>query len=455
MIRDDTPLASSSETFTDPLDGLEIGDGSTDIDLLDRLPAPRALTSLDNSLPEALPGALPGARLLAILETAQALRIAQEEERRLAPGAATQLERHPETRARLLIDNQRRFRTWGLAEELLDRCHQALFDADSCRAVRIARLAVTVADRVETSIYGDSLTADLRARCWGNLCNAYRCSGRLEAAVSALERAEELLVDGTGDPLEEATLLQYRASLATSFGELERSAAVLEDVCSIYQELGETRLLARTLLKLSTPHGFLDPELGAATARRAEKLLDPDEDARLFLGARHNQIRFIIDAGNPEHAAMLLKGSRKLYRREPSRWIQLNLGWSEARLAAALGDLREAEAAYEVLLRELLDHGYHLDGAHAALDLAATRIGLGKFRDAGELAAGMAQHFREWGAHARARTAWALLQHALEAERATTELIREVAVYLRRSWNNPEVPLSHELQRELRRQRAD
>ncbi len=458
MIRDETLPTSSGFRLSSYDDGGGghhspdlLGEGTGDecagLNLLDRLPTPEDEPDLEGPLSEL--------RILAIIETAQQLRLAQEEERRLAPGVATQLERHPETRARLLIDNRADFRTWGLAEELLERCGQALFDADSCRAVRLARLAVAVADRVDPSTYGGPLAADLRAKCWGNLGNSYRCAGRLEAAVSALDRADEILLDGSGDPLEDAALLSFRASLATSFGDFEGSAVLLEKVCDIYQELDETKLLGRALVKLSVPHGLLDPSKGVATARRAEKVLDPSEDSRLFLMARHNQIRFVIDAGNPEHAAMLLKGSRKYYRREFSRWVQLNLGWTEARLAAAEGDLREAEAAFEVLLEALLEHGYQLDGAHAALDLAATRIGLGKFRDAAELAAGMARKFRDWGAHVRARTAWAVLQHALEAERATTELIREVAVYLRRSWNNPDVPFSHELQRELRRQRAD
>lgn len=452
MIRDDTSFGSLPHAPLEPPEAPSARDafarGERDgLDLLERLPAPEAEAELGIRFSE-----LP---VLALMEAAQQLRLAQEEERRLAPRAATQLERQPEIRARLLIDNHQRFRTWGLAEELLERCHHALFQADSCRAVRIARLAVTVAGRIDDSIYGASLTADLLARCWGSLGNAYRCSGQLEAASSAFERADEALMDGTGDPLEEATLLGYRASWATAVGDYEDSVALLEDTRRIYEELGEDHLLARTLVKLSTPHGFLDPSSGAETARRAEKLLDPHKDSRLFLMARHNHIRFVIDAGNPEHAAMLLKGSRKYYRRESTRWIQLNLAWTEARLAAALGDLAEAEAGYEVLLTEMLEHRYRVDGALVALDLAATRISLGKFREAAELTARMAHYLAEGGAHSRARSAWSLLQHALDSERATIDLVRQVAFYVHRCWNNPKAPFSRELQRELRRQGGD
>ncbi|MGD2116319.1 MAG: hypothetical protein PVG07_14790, partial [Acidobacteriota bacterium] len=88
-------------------------------------------------------------------------------------------------------------------------------------------------------------------------------------------------------------------------------------------------------------------------------------------------------------------------------------------------------------------------GALVALDMAACRIALGKTREASELASAMAHNLREWGAHAQARNACALLGHACEVERASTELVREVALYLRRSWQNPHLPLSGRLAREL------
>jgi tetratricopeptide (TPR) repeat protein len=442
MIRDDLPFQPPPEFPPGALEPSGQEETLGALGLLDQLPAPGERET-DDWLPES--------SLLALVETAEQLRLAQQEERKLAPELATQLERHPETRARLLIDNQPRFRTWGLAEELIGRSHKAIFEADSCRAVRIARLGVAVADRLEPLVYGAPLRADLRARCWGNLGNAYRCSGRLRAAASALERADQILLEGTGDPLEGALLLGYHASLATASGDFERSAALLEDACSIYEEIEETGLLARTLVKLCTPYGYLDSDKGALVAREAESLLDPERDSRLFLMARHNHIRCVIDAGNPEHAAMLLEASRKYYRREPNRWIQLNLGWTEARLSIALGRLREGEAAYEVLLHEMLELGYQLDGALVALDLAATRIALGKFEEAAELASAMGHNLHAWGAHAKARSAWAVLQHGLKVERATTEMVREVAVYLQRSWYNPEVPLPGQLARRLPR----
>ncbi len=406
------------------------------LDLLDRLSPPAAASS---------PTWFAESRLLGIVAAAERLKTAQEEERLAAPYLATQLERHPETRARILINNRPRFHTWGLAEELIDRALGSIFANDPCRSVRLSRLAVVVTDHLEPAHYPQSLAADLRARAWGNLGNSYRCAGQLRSAASALQQAEEILLQGTGDPLEEATLLSFAASLETDSGQYATAIELLERTCSIYRELGEQSRLARTLVQLVIPMQFQNPGSGVEIARSAERLLDPDKDAELFLHARHNHVTALVDSNRPEQAAMLLEASRRFYRRSASPWAELNLAWTEARLSAALGDLEEAEAGYEVLLQEVLESDRRLEGALVALDLAACRLSLGKTREAAELAASMSGSLQSWGANAKAREAWALLQHSLRVERASVELVHEVAQFLRKAWQNPDLPLSKSL----------
>ena len=87
-----------------------------------------------------------------ILDAAARLREVTEVERLEAPALADRLEGHPEARARLLIDNQTQCQTWGLCEELLARVRQATFSGDSDRAVRIARLATMVSERLDDDL---------------------------------------------------------------------------------------------------------------------------------------------------------------------------------------------------------------------------------------------------------------------------------------------------------------
>lgn len=402
--------------------------GSRPRDFLDRLP------ETVDARAEVL---LPDATIASLAQAAQLLRATTEAERFAAPELASRLERHPETRARMLIDNQARYRTWGLAEELMTRSRDTIFAGDPPRGVRLARLAASIADHLDIALYGASLSADLRARAWANLGNAYRCASQLRAAAAALRHADDLLLDGTGDPLEEANVLSLRASLATLMGDHLASEELIDRCVAIYEELDEQQLLATALVKRSAALGFRDPAGAVEAVRRAEALIDRKENARLFWMARHNRVVWLIEGGKADEAARLHAASRALYRSFDDPWSRIHLAWNEARLAFALGDAADAAARFQALLDELLARGHQLDAALCALDLAVCHLGRGDTRGASELAAAMGHHLREWGAHARAREAWALLQHSLSLEKASEQLARELSLYLRRAWKNP------------------
>lgn len=358
-------------------------------------------------------------------------------ERAASPALVKMIEGLPSARARLLIDNDPRFRSWGLVEELMARADAAVFEARPRRAIHLARLATTTASRAGLGPYGEALSNDLRARSWVCLGNAYRYGSRFRAAAGALSRAQKLLRLGTGDPLEEGHLLSMRASLAASTGDYDRSLRFLSRAEEIYSELGEDRLLAKALVQRANAVGPRDPHEGTALCLRAEWMLDEKDDPKLLLMARHNRILFFIDEGKADQAQSLLERSLHLYHECHDDWTLLHLGWIEGRVAAMRSDHEEAESCFEVLLAELLDRGHRLDSALCALELAGCHLAQGQTKKASELAAAMAQHLREWGAHARAREAWAILQHALAVERATDELLRQLARYLHRAWRNP------------------
>lgn len=372
-----------------------------------------------------------------LIEAARHLRDATDAERFEAPELATRLERHPETRARMLIDNHARYQTWGLAEELMARSREANLLGDSPRGVRLARLAAAASDRLDSTMYGAPLVADLQARAWGNLGNAYRCAGRLRAAAAALREADDLLLDGTGDPLEAANLLSLRGSLVTAMGELDHVDELLDRAAAIYAELEETRLLAKVLVQKSAVFGREDPGAALTCTEQAEHLLESERESRLFLGARHNRIFWLIQCGRPTEAERLLEASRSLYARHDDPWMALHREWTEARIAFALDRVIDAEARFQILLERLLADGHQLDAACCALEISACRLALGDTRGASELAATMAHHLRAWGTHTQTREAWALYEHYLSLDQATEKLHRELFAYLQRAWRNP------------------
>lgn len=380
-----------------------------------------------------------------VLEAADRLREVTKVERLRAPALADRLESHPESRSKLLIDHQPEFQTWGLCEELLDRSRRAIFAGEPRRAVPIARLAVWVAERLDDSLYSGGLAVDLRARSWGALGNALRCSSQVEAAAEAFRTAEELLEDGSGDPLEQANLFSLRASLAFWLGDLDAALAAIERAEAIYSELDEETLLGKILVQKAYAAGYREPDLGVRYSRRAERLIDPEVDGHLFLSARNTHIFWLVESGQPERAQMLLDASRSLYRRHDDPWFRLRRAGLEARLLFASGKLREAEAGYEVVLAEQTEKGLHLEALVTALELAACRLALGNTTGAAEIAAAMVPHLRECGAHNHAREAWALFRHSLQVQRASQELIQEVKTYLRVAWQNPSLRFSSQL----------
>ena len=377
-----------------------------------------------------------------IVSFAETLKSTRRSERLSASALTTALERHPETRARMLIDNHESYQTWGLAECLMERVQQAIWDTEPTRAVRLARLAASAADRADRELYGPNLVNDLRTQAWGALGNAYRCAGQFKNARAALDRAGELLLQGTGDPIEESYLLSYRASLEIDLGSYEQALARLDEAIRIYREIDDSVLLGRVLVQKSLAAGFLDPHQGVAIARQALELIDAESDPRLHLGAKHYLILWLNDADEPEQALMLLEANRSLYRRMASDWWLLRLAWMEGRLLVSLDRLEEADAALEFLLSEMVLRDLALESALVTLDLAGCRLARGKVRAAQELIAAMADKLGCWGVHERAREAWTLLERQLVEEcRATAMLqrIHEVALFIQRSWKNPKL----------------
>lgn len=384
----------------------------------------------------------PSSSIPEIVAEAERLKSTQRRERLSASALTTSLERHPETRARLLIDNHESYQTWGLAETLMERAQQAIYDAEPTRAVRLARLAASTADRIDQSIYGDSLTNDLRTQTWAALGNAYRCAGQFKNSRAAFDGADQSLANGTGDPIEEACLLSYRASLEIDLGSYDQAISLLDESIRIYREIEDDQLLGRAMVQKSLAAGFLDPIAGTELAHAALELIDPEEDPRLYLCARHNLIMWLNDCDQAEQALMILEASRGLYRAMDSAWWNLRLGWMEGRILASLDRLEEADAAFSFLLSEMIQRDLSLESVLVTLDLAACRLAQGEIRDAQELIAAMTEKLRAWGVHHRAREAWTLLhQQVLEESRTTAliETVREVGLYIQRSWKNPKL----------------
>lgn len=152
-------------------------------------------------------------------------------ERSVAPRLVAELLTAPE-----LVRDHRRFHTLAVCEVLIERSFDAGF-SDPAQAIELAELSIQASDLIGCGQYCRSVVQDVRARAWAHLGNARRLAGDLTGAEGALLRAESLLEDGSADPLEEARVLDFKASVLSDLGRFERAAETLDAVIEIYEDI--------------------------------------------------------------------------------------------------------------------------------------------------------------------------------------------------------------------------
>src|SRR6476469_644838 len=95
------------------------------------------------------------------------------------------------------------------------------------------------------------MLADARARCWMVIGNARRMAADLEGAQEAFGTASALLREGTGDPLEKAQLMTYKACLRRAQRRLEEAAGLFRRAISIFLSTEETQRAAEAIAGLA------------------------------------------------------------------------------------------------------------------------------------------------------------------------------------------------------------
>jgi tetratricopeptide (TPR) repeat protein len=193
------------------------------------------------------------------------------------------------------VHTRRRFQTFAVCELLLERsCEGDL--GDPARALELAGLGLEAAERLDPGRYGASVIQDLRARAWACLGNARRLALDFAGAAEALARAEQLAETGSGDPLEEARILDFRASLLSDQGRFEEASALLDVVAGIYLDLREPHRRGRTLISKGVLLGHAGwPEEALRLLREGLSLLDWEREPRLVLTARNSLDWFLND----------------------------------------------------------------------------------------------------------------------------------------------------------------
>jgi hypothetical protein len=114
---------------------------------------------------------------------------------------------------------------WPLCEALLRKSYELRF-SDPKRMLALADSAAAVAKHIRPEKYPwPGLLADLRARAFAELGNAYRINDRFPEADTAFGQARDYLEEGTGDLFLQARVLDLLASLRSAQRRLARDSA--------------------------------------------------------------------------------------------------------------------------------------------------------------------------------------------------------------------------------------
>ena len=371
-----------------------------------------------------------------VLESRQA---ALSKERIEAPSLFVELTSCPAERRDLLLRESCRFYTWGVFELLIERSLEVGI-RDPPGAETLAFLALRISDHLDFAYYGIKLVEDLRARAWAHLANSRRLRADLHGAEEAFERAEAHLKRGTRDAVEKAILLDLKASLRRAQRRFEEALRLLRRAVGIFTEYGHLHRAGRSLVNMSTVHHYRGrPEEGVPQLTRALELIDPEQEPRLLLCARHNLADLLASSGRFALAQEMYRQTRPLYRDFTDEWTQNRRKWVKGRIVRGLGQAAQAESLFLAARDGFIEEGVPYDTALVSLELATLYAEQGRTADLKQLATGLVPIFSSLEIHREALAALAYFRQATEAEAATIDLVSRVAAYLRRAEHDPAV----------------
>lgn len=321
----------------------------------------------------------------------------------------------------------------SLFEDFLARSW-ALRYQDPEKMVELACFAVSVAARLSTRLYGPQRVKDLQCRAWTELANAHRVADELDSAESALSRAAELYLDGSGDELLGVRLYDVYASLCADRRRFASALEAIDTVHDVYEKRGDAHGTGRALISKGIYTGYAGhPEEAIRLLENGLVRIDDRREPGLAFLAVHNQLCFLVDLERYEEARKVLVRSRSRCEPALGRVSRIKLRWLEGRIHAGLERFEKAEQDFRAVRHDFEQAGLGYNAALASLDLAAVFLRRGDAAEAKRTALAAIEVFHALHIQREALTAVLLLESALERGIATIALLEKVADFLRRS----------------------
>jgi len=294
-------------------------------------------------------------------------------------------ERRPEHQV-LLLENSSKYSRPEVVSELVQRSFACRHD-NPTEMRRLALLAVEVSKRLPAEGPERAITIDAQAEAFSAVANAERVAGDHEEAELLWQMVEDLLAEGSGNPLLIAETAWLRGTLRVDQTRYREAIKLFTDAIDVYTECGDLHRAGRALTGLARAYrgeGNLNKAIDCLF--EAARNLDPTEEPILQMAVTHNLAVYLDEAGFPLHAFRVLNERRFSPSNRHEQLLVLRSRWLEARITASLGLPSQATAVLRSVLGGFLREDMPFDAALAALELAIFYAEQGKVSEARRLA---------------------------------------------------------------------
>jgi tetratricopeptide (TPR) repeat protein len=324
----------------------------------------------------------------------------------------------------------------GVLRALLDRSWAVRHESPK-EMVELARLAVSLAGKLNPRWHDESDAASWQARAWGELGNALRARDDLDEAERAFGTAFSFLLQGSGDLRLKARLYDLHASYLGARRRFDLAFTALDIVHATYLELGEAHLAGRALLVKALYTSYSnEPEEAMRLNNAGMALIEEHQEPGLFFMAIYNQLLFRVSCGQ------FTEARREFFRhlgkfKDLGSVNQLKIRWLQAQINAGLRKWPSAEQGFSHVVQGFEQEGMGFHAAFASLELALVWMHQGRYKETQELIPQVYEAFVSLGIK-EAYGAMMVLKEAFEKEMGTVELLQDVVEFLRRWYINPD-----------------
>jgi tetratricopeptide (TPR) repeat protein len=353
-------------------------------------------------------------------------RLALEEDRERAAPLLSQL-RSGSLRWEDLPGRQQRslLSSGSFVDYLLEKSYN-LRSEDPQRMVSLAKAACALADSMTQRRYGRRVVADLRARAWAELANAYRLIDDFDEAERAFAKVSQFFSEGTRSKPILARVLELMASYLMDRRCFSEATEHLEESQKLYASCADGSGLERCLLKLALVLTLAnEPEQAALTYWRLLRQMALDSPHLLI--AVHGTALNLVECGEPKAAKALLRRYR--YVRLCRRAGKINVYrrfWLEGKIATALHEYSTAETKLNTARLAFLYVGQSYLSSLVTLDLAWIYARQGQRRQVVWLVDDMLRTFRALGIARESIASLLLLKKSCEQQRPIEALCGQI-----------------------------